>query len=233
MAKVIMDSKCHQAIREEGTEDIHYRKKSGQWKGKRLTGLRDALITLGHNFDILSFEKDNLNDASVLIIAGRCDAVPFLDSELDKVASFSQNGGGILLMANHPMKFVSPQNQIVDRLNLPILFLMDEGQSKEIELLPHEISESCDDLNIRTFCRLSVSVNPLITIIAENSDKTIGEFAVAIEAGNVYSRIVAVGSSGHISSFDDSKSDLFSSASNAKWTLNTISWLQDSMNNDT
>lgn len=225
MAKIILDSKCHQAIRAEGTEHVHYNRNQGKWKGKRLTGLRNSIESLGHSFEIVDISQNDLGEASVLVIAGRSDAVPFLDHELNKIDSFSKSGGGILLMANHPMSFISPQNQVVDELDLPFSFLFREGKSNNIDLLPHEISEGCGELNIRRFCRLSVSADPLITVIAKHTDKRIGDFAIAIENGNDHSRLVVVGSSGHISSFDDSKTDLFSSASNERWTLNIIAWL--------
>jgi len=225
MAIVIMDSKCHQAIREQGTEDNYYGKKPGQSKGKRLTGLRDSLGRLGHRFEIRNIEHDKIDDACVLIIAGRSAAVPFLDPELDKIAGFSRNGG-VLLMANHPGKFVQPQNQVADRLNLAVEFLMKEGLSKKIALLPHAISTNCDELDIRRFCQMSVSPNSLTTVIAEHSNARIGAFAVAIDSEDDHSRVVAVGSSGHISSYDDKPLDLFSSKSNCTWTMNMISWLQ-------
>ena len=227
MATIALDSKCHQAIRENGTEGIHYPETDGvaEWRGTRLKGLRSALGLVGHNLEVINIETDSWGDASVLIIAGRHDVVSFSDSELDRIASFSECGGGVLLMANHPKGFVSPQNQVAQRLDLPISFEMAEGKSGSYRLLDHEISKGCGDIHIRTFCRMSVSADPLLTVIAQHTDEKIGKFAVAMEAGNGHSRLVAVGSAGHIASLDDSGSDLFSSDSNSEWTLNTIAWL--------
>jgi len=128
-------------------------------------------------------------------------------------------------MGNHPPDFVSPQNQVSQKLSLPVSFLMAEGTSTGYTLLPHEISQGCIGIHIRRFCRLSVACDPLATVISKHNNSELGDFAVAIEAGKTRGRVVAVGSAGHIASKDDSRADQYSTESNSRWTLNMITWL--------
>ena len=62
-------------------------------------------------------------------------------------------------------------------------------------------------------------------MIAKHINTQIGDFAIAIEAGNGHAKVVVVGSAGHIASMNDPGADLFSPCSNAQWTLNMIEWL--------
>ena len=232
MAKVVMDSKGHQAIRHLGTESNHYpNPRAGDWKGIRLTGLEDALRSLGHSFEIVDIETHSLDDVGVLIIGDRNDRVPF-DNEINIIINYSKNGGGILIMSNHPPGFVTPQNKVAEKLKLPISFIGQEWPCTSFRLLPHEISDGCQFICIRTGCVISVDNSPLVSVIAEHTSSDIGALAVAIEAGNDNSRIVAIGSAGHIASYDDKKTDMFSQASNKKWTQNIISWLLRTGNHD-
>jgi len=80
MATVVMDAKCHQALREAGAETQHYgpnAPNAGEFRGKRLTGLRDDLISENHSFDIVDMDNSDWLGATVLIIAGRSQTVSF------------------------------------------------------------------------------------------------------------------------------------------------------------
>lgn len=234
MARIALDSRSHQAIREEGTEATHYgvAPRADEWRGRRLSGLRSDLDSLGDSLDIVDLENDDLTDATVLIIAGRHDCASFTETELDRIARFSQTGGGIVLMANHPPGFVSPQNRVCQRLELPVMFQMHDGTTGRCSLRPHETSRDCEEIEIRTSCGISVSASPLATAIVGETDGSSGAVAVAIESGTDHARIVAIGSAGHIASYDDSRSDLYASASNARWTLNIIDWLRGETETD-
>lgn len=225
MATIAVDSKSHQAVREQGTEAELYGRspRAGEWRDVRLTGLRDGLHDADHTLEIVDIEADDLSAVGVLIIAGRCNAVMFSDSELERIKRYSENGGAIMLMANHPPGFVSPQNQVSDALDLPITFEMAEGHSGRYNMLRHEITNDCEDIQIRRFCRISTESNA--SVIIEHADPSIGPLAIAIEANASRGRIVVIGSAGHIASVDDSKSDLFGTASNSKVTINSIEWL--------
>ncbi len=227
MAGIAMDLKSHQAIREEGAEATYYPRapRAGEWKGRRLSGLRSDLSSLGDSLDIVNLETGNWADASVLIIAGRNDCVSFTEAELARIADFSRNGGGVLLMANHPPDFVEPQNRVCEMLHLPVTFHMTHGNSTRCQVLPHDISKNCDTIHIRRCCRMTISRNPLVVPLTEQSDQSGGHIAAAIDAGDDHGRVVAVASAGHIASRDDSGADLYASASNATWTVNAISWL--------
>ncbi|MFC1815133.1 hypothetical protein ACFL0M_04150 [Thermodesulfobacteriota bacterium] len=228
MLRIVMDSKCHQTIRDAGVEVTHYgpnASRAGEFQGKRLIGLRDALHALNYKFDLVDLEDRDWIDAAVLIIAGRANPVSFTNTKLNKISEFSKGGDGLLLMGNHPNAFVTPQNQVSQRLNLPVTFQMAEGNSPGYNLLPHEISKGCESIYIRRFCRLAIENDPIASVIAKHGPTSLGDFAAAIEPGVGHSRLVVVGSAGHIASLDDSDNDLFSVASNAKWTLNMIVWL--------
>jgi hypothetical protein len=228
MSRIALDSKSHQAIREQGTEATYYGNapRAGRWKGKRLTGLIGDLSSSGHTLDIVNLETDPWTDESaLLIVAGRCDAVSFTSTELKHVAGFYQRGGGLLLMANHPQVFVAPQNQVCHSLVLPLVFQKLEGSRSGYSLRPHYISQGCQSIAIRRFCRLSIQDDARSTILAQHTDPQLGALAVALEAIEDCGRAVAVGSAGHIASLDDSYQDLYAEASNASWTLRTIEWL--------
>ena len=228
MPKVAMDSKCHQAIGEDGSEATHYPRAddAGKWQGKRLTGLRQDLESSGDTLDIVDLQNEGWADSSVLIIAGRHDCVSFTGAELERIAGFSQSGGGVLLMANHPTQFVKPQNQVCERLRLPVVFDMIQGSRARCQVLPHQISENCDSIWVRTCCRMSVSLEPLVAPLASHSEESIGHIAAAIDADGHHGRVVVTASAGHIASLDDSEADLYATMSNGMWTLNIVSWLQ-------
>lgn len=228
-----MDSRSHQAVREQGAEVTSYRlplsgpgrTRAGKWKGKRLTGLRDGIAAAGHEFHIADLATDDWSDAAVLIVAGRNDSVTFSDAELARIADFSRRGGGMLLMANHPRKFVAPQNLVCEALGLPVSFEMRNGSRGRCVLRAHETSDGCDAVQIRTSCALAVQSSPLATVLAVSPVWNEEILAVAVESNEQHGRVVAMGSAGHIASLDDSGADLFASASNARWTLSLLRWL--------
>jgi len=232
MIHVILDSKCHQAIRHQGTEEEHYQVPSsyaGRWRERRLTGLKDALAMRGYALEISDFNLDGLAEAAILVIAGRVQKVPFSNAETETIAAFCNNGGSLLLMANHK-GLVAPQNQIVEVLKLPIRFNETAVLLEKQQLIlhaEHPISKNCKlGLHIRTSCTMTLEDCPSATVLAKNEDLSIGPFAVALEhEGQIRRRTVIMTSAGHISSDDDSNTDLWAAASNAKWTLNIIDWL--------
>ena len=60
----------------------------------------------------------------------------------------------------------------------------------------------------------------------EDEDGAIGSLAAAGDGAASGGRVMVATSGGHIASIDDSETDMYSSANNAKWTMNIIEWLQ-------
>lgn len=232
MVHVMLDSKCHQAIRHQGTEEEHYpfsASSAGIWRGRRLTGFLDALAMRGHSLAISGCESEALAEASILVIAGRIQAVPFSERELATISAFCSGGGSLLLMANHA-GLVAPQNQIADALNLPARFHETAVAPEKQRLVlhaEHPISAGCGlGLRIRTSCTMTLTDCAAATVLATNEDSTIGAFAATLEPdGDTRRRTVVMTSAGHIASDDDSNADLWGAASNAAWMLNIIDWL--------
>lgn len=231
MVKVFLDSKSHQAIRNQGTEAIYYRNppNAGSWRGRRLTGLQAGLTSRGYAMAFIDLSETRIDDAGVLMITGRSQIIPFSNAELAGITTFFKRGGGLFLMANHS-GFVEPQNQVAKALNLPVTFHEKtvQGEKQQLSLYTsHPISKDCElGLQIRTSCSMTLGECSSSTVLARNEDPDIGDFAVAIErAGDISGRTVVITSGGHISSCDDSFTDLFEAASNATWTLNAIEWL--------
>jgi hypothetical protein len=229
--KVLFDSKSHQAIRHQGTEPQLYEGAPPyeEWRGRRLSGLHDALATRGYAVAIDGLNDTTLKDVDVLVISGRREVVPFSEIELAAIVAFHNRGGGLLLMGNHK-HFVAPQNQVARALDLPVTLNDDwvrEAEQRLVLTPGHPISRDCaQGLRIRTSCTLNVREDASATVLVRNEDPEIDVFAVAIErAAAAQGRVVVMTSGGHIASLDDSLTDLFGSAANATWTLNVIQWL--------
>ena len=232
--RVLLDSKCHQGIRHLGAESVYYGgpPEETSWQGKRLVGLQSALESKGFVFEVADITASNLSTCKILVIASRSDAVMFSDGEVEAIGNFVRHGGSLLLMANHS-GFVAPQNQLTNRLGLPITFnpttVIAERQ-KIVLSAGHPMSTNCDlGLQIRISCTMSLTPSPHATVIARYTDPTLGAFAVAVDrpqhGEQARSRTVAMPTSGHIASLDDSDADLWGSANNATWMLNIFEWL--------
>ena len=229
MVKVAFDSKSHQVIRHQGTEPENYSEPSrgGAWRGQRLVGLASALTARGYTMDPTDLEAASLREAGVLVISGRRKSIPFSDGELAAITDFFTRGGGLFLMANHK-GFVEPQNQVARTLDLPIIFHEEWVRTPRIVLVPsHPISQNCPHgLQIRTSCSMTLGRGSSVTVLGRSEEPNVRDFAAAIEPpGAIAGKAVVMTSGGHISSLDDSRTDLFAGASNETWTLNAIEWL--------
>lgn len=232
MTRIILDAKSHQAIRHLGTEDRYYSdppSKTGKWRGIRLKGFEDALAARGYSMEITGPDPHMLNQAAVLMIAGRADELPFTDPEIEHIAAFWNRGGSLFLMANHK-GLVAPQNRIASALRLPVTFnevtVLSDSQRFDINHT-HPTSKGVDNgIFVRTSCTMSLEKGPSVSVLAENRNPDIGALAAALAwEGDIRQRAVVMTSAGHIASCDDSNADLWSSASNAVWTLNILDWL--------
>lgn len=235
MSLVVMDSICHQAIRHQGTESAHYPNSThaGDCQDISLSGFIRLLEENDYNFSFVDISQDQLADADLLIIASRSNRLMYSQDELDNISSYYDQNGSIFLMANH-RGLVAPQNQVCSELNFPNVFNEQTILNDEQNLIineSHPISRNCDQgLQIRTSCTMNFPVNPNSEILVRNQDQSIGIFACAHQDENDQSkRIVFITSSGHISSQDDSGSNLLSQASNRTWTLNALNWLTDNL----
>jgi len=231
MLRVLFDSKSHQAIRQRGTELEHYGEppRLDTWRGRRLAGLETALASRGYAMEITDLQPGLLDDACVLVISGRSQDVPFYEGEMAVITTFFGRGGSVFLMGNH-QGFVAPQNQVAQALSLPVTF--HDVWVKEVDQRlaldsSHPISQDCGHgLKIRTSCSMTVEQGPAVAVLCTNEDPDVGTFAAAIERTEASpGRVVVITSGGHISSHDDSGTDLLSAASNETWTLNAIAWL--------
>jgi len=179
--------------------------------------------------EFTDLEVDGLDATGVLVIAGRSERVPFSKVEMAAISTFCHSGGSLLLMANHK-HLVAPQNQVAEVLALPIEFhektFLQEKQRLTL-CASHPISRDCGSgLQIRTSCSMTLKACSSATVLAKNEDPDIGDFAVALEdEGGRRWRTVVMTSAGHLSSCDDSGTDLWAAASNATWMLNTVEWL--------
>ncbi len=232
MTRILLDSKSHQAIRHLGTEDRFYSdtpSKTGKWRGIRLKGMEDALAARGLAMEIDNPDSPLLAQSAILMIAGRADELPFSGSEIERMAAFWKRGGSLLLMANH-RGLVAPQNMIAAALRLPVTFnettVLSDNQRFAINHA-HPVSAGVESgISVRTSCTMSLEQDPSISVLVRNIDPDIGAFAAALAwDGDIRQRAVVMTSSGHIASCDDSNADLWSSASNAAWTLNILDWL--------
>ena len=226
-----MDSMCHQALRHLGTESAHYPNpaRAGAWQDIRLSGFIDLLNENSYDFSFIDIRRDQLDDADVLVIAGRSNLLSYSQDELDNVRTYYEQHGSIFLMSNH-MGFVAPQNQISSELNLPITFnetTVYEENQKLILNTSHPISSNCyGGLHIRTSCKMSIAHDLNIQILVRNEDQSIGVFATAYQDQLIPSkRVISITSAGHISSHDDCGRNLLSEATNGIWTLNALNWL--------
>ncbi|MFB3892385.1 MAG: hypothetical protein ACE15C_10235 [Phycisphaerae bacterium] len=234
MVRIVLDSKCHQAIRHQGSEGEYYRGRPaktgpGAWRGRRLTGFQDALAERGYGFAISDLSAAMRPEEAILVIAGRAQEAPFTGAEMERIAAFCNHGGSLLLMANHA-RLVAPQNQIAELLALPVRFheiTVPQDKQRLILDAGHAISKGCPSgLRIRTSCTMTLEDCPSAAVLARNEDPEIGVFAVAMESEDKgRGRTVAMPSAGHIASDDDTHADLWPAASNATWTLNIIEWL--------
>ena len=227
MARIVLDARSHQAIRQAGAEAEAYGlppENAGRWRGKRLTGLIGAMQALGHDIDIAIPTADNLAGATVLVVASRSQALMFSAAEVDDITAFVVGGGGLLLMANHRL-FVAPQQQIVRALGLPLRIedLSITG-SPEVRLRPHVLTEGCDAVAIRNGSIIipAPSADVLATFAA---DERLA-FAVASDRSEARrGRVVVTSDSGFLASLDDKQRPLFETAGNARFVRNIIEWL--------
>ena len=229
MIHVLVDSKSHQAIRHLGSESKHYPDvaNAGHWRGRRLTGFEADLRDRGMDLVLDDLSDDSLTDATVVMITGRSNRIPFSDAELEALSVYHQQGGAIFLMANHA-GFVMPQNQVATVLGLGVEFqevTRTDRRPRLVERPMHETSRGCPEgLRIRTSCQMTVGRDFVTTV--EDEDGAIGSLAAAGDGAASGGRVMVATSGGHIASIDDSETDMYSSANNAKWTMNIIEWLQ-------
>ena len=224
MGIVVMDALSHQAIRALGTEGIHYGAppdRTGQWRGKRLTGLENSLLAMGHTLRFAAPAGAELASADVLIIASRSQDLLFGADELAAIREFVRAGGGLLLMANH-RHFIRPQQQVAAALQLPLGFKdMTIIDFPEIELVPHPVTTGCGRLLLRNSTALAVAADA--DVVARFAGDRTQVFAAAASTGR--GRVLATGDSGFIASLDDAGKSMFESASNARFFANAIDWL--------
>ena len=208
MRRVLVDSKSHQAVRHLGTEATHYPGDSnaGAWQGKRLTGLAADLAAQELELVFDDLTNQTLAEASVLIVSGRSDHMPFTENELSEIKAFCKRGHGLFLMANH-CGFVHPQNQLADVLGLPIRFrdITKKDLRPQIVANPvHETSLGCTEgLRFRISCALSIGEGFVETVVDENAEAgciaaasseqwtSMGRVMVSISAGHIARRIAA------------------------------------------
>ena len=224
MAAVVMDALSHQVIRATGGEGEYYRappERTGQWQGKRLTGVERTLAELGHRFVIARPDNETLANAKLLIVASRSQDLPFTTPELEAIRDSVGNGGGLLLMANH-RHFIFPQQQVARALDLPFGFIdATIAGFPAIELSRHELTAGCDSIVVRN--STAIAAGPGAIAVAHFAADSRHRFAVAAEAGA--GRVVATGDSGFIASSDDTGRDMFASGSNAAFFANCVRWL--------
>lgn len=224
MGTVIVDAFSHQAIRDLGTEGTHYNAapdQSGKWRGRRLFGFRSDLAAAGHELVIAPPTPEHLATADVLVIASRSQSVVFTGLELEAVAAFVREGGGLLLMANH-RHFILPQQQIAVALKLPLSFNDTTiGQFPEFLLAPHPSTSAVERLYVRN-CT-SMRAGPPAAPIAAFAQDPRQIFAVSCAAGK--GRVIATGDSGFLASSDDTSLDMYASVGNAQFFTNAIAWL--------
>lgn len=225
MATVVMDELSHQAIRATGSEDTFYRappERTGQWRGKRLTGVERTLAALGHRLMIARPDSEVLAKAKLLIVASRSQDLPFTTAELEAIRDFVRRGGGLLLMANH-RHFIMPQQQVALALGLPFGFIdATIASSPVIDLSRHELTAGCDG-GVVVRNSTAIAAGPGAIAVAHFAADSRHRFAVAAEAGA--GRVVATGDSGFIASSDDTGRDMFASGSNAAFFANCVRWL--------
>ncbi|MDP6776224.1 MAG: hypothetical protein QGI83_05625 [Candidatus Latescibacteria bacterium] len=229
MSRVLVDARSHQAIRHLGTESIHYSEDdAAKWRGRRLKGLDAGLRDRNIELVFGDPSEAELAAASVLMLTGRSDSLPHTAAELQAVLGHHERGGPVFLMANHA-GFVAPQRQIAEALGLAVQFEMvtrTDRRPRFVEAPFHETSHGCGEgLRIRTSCGMTVGDGFVVTV--DDEDETIGSLAAARDRHGSTGRVMVTASGGHIASLDDSKTDLYASASNARWTMNIIAWLCD------
>jgi hypothetical protein len=224
MPKIVMDALSHQAIRALGTEGEHYRhppERTGQWRGKRLTGVEQSLADAGHTLTFSRPDQVALADAAVLIVASRSQTLMFNETELTAIRDFVQGGGGLLLMANH-QHFIMPQQQVVLSLELPLGFIDGTiAGFPPIKLAEHPLTAGCDEIVVRNSTSM-VTRDPAVRIAHFVADP---RHFFAVATGARRGRVLATGDSGFIASSDDTGKDMFASGSNATFFANAIRWL--------